>query len=250
MNPKTTLDGRVALVTGSAKRIGKTIVEHLHEAGARVAVHYRRSAGEAQALVDRLNADRPGSARCFAADLGNTAELTALADGVLGWADRLDILVNNASSFYPTPLGDVSEDDWNDLIDSNFKGPLFLSQACLPALRAARGTIVNIVDIHGQNPLRNHHVYSPAKAALGMLTRCLAKDLGPEVRVNGVAPGAILWPSEGEPTDGKSRILDAIPLKRAGAPEDVAGCVLYLVRDADYVNGQIVAVDGGRSAGW
>ncbi len=250
MNPQTTLDGRVALVTGSAKRIGRTIVEHLHGAGARVAIHYRRSGDEARALADALNAERPDSASCFGADLGNAAELGAVADGVIGWADRLDILVNNASSFYPTPIGGISEDDWNDLIDSNFKGPLFLSQACLPALKAARGTIVNIVDIHGQNPLRDHHVYSPAKAALGMLTRSLAKDLGPEVRVNGVAPGAILWPSEGEPTDGKAKILDAIPLKRAGTPEDVAGCVLYLVRDADYVNGQIIAVDGGRSAGW
>ena len=250
MNRQTTLDGRVALVTGSAKRIGRTIVEHLHGAGARVAIHYRRSADEARALADSLNADRPGSANCFEADLGSSAGLARLADGVLGWAERLDILVNNASSFYPTRIGSISEDEWNDLIDSNFKGPLFLSQACLPALEAARGTIVNIVDIHGQNPLRDHHVYSPAKAALIMLTRCLAKDLGPGIRVNGVAPGAILWPSEGEPTDGKARILDAIPLKRAGTPEDVAGCVLYLVRDADYVNGQIIAVDGGRSAGW
>ena len=250
MNSPTTLDGRVALVTGSAKRIGRAIAERLHGAGARIAIHYRRSADEARAFAESLNAKRPGSAQPIAADLGSTADLTALAEHVLGWAKRLDILVNNASSFYPTPIGSIAEDDWNELINSNFKGPLFLTQACLPALKAAGGSIVNIVDIHGQNPLRHHHVYSPAKAALAMLTRCLAKDLGPEVRVNGVAPGAILWPSEGEPAEDKATIVDAIPLKRAGAPEDVAGCVLYLVRDAGYVNGQILAVDGGRSAGW
>ena len=244
------LNNKVALVTGSAKRIGAEIVRTLHAHGARVAIHYRGSADDARALADELNTERDKSASVFQADLLDTPSLPALADAVLDWSGRLDILVNNASSFYPTPIGEITESAWDDLVGSNLKGPLFLSQACLPALKAARGVIINLVDIHGQRPLRNHHVYSPAKAGLAMLTRALAKDLGPEIRVNGVSPGAILWPSDGMTTDVKQAILDQIPLDRAGSPADIAGCVLYLVRDASYVSGQIIAVDGGRSAGW
>ena len=244
------LDGKLALVTGSARRIGATIVRTLHADGARVAIHYRGSAAEATALAAELNGARSDSAATFQADLVDTAALPALAERVLDWAGGIDILVNNASSFYPTPIGEITEDAWDDLVGSNLKGPLFLSQACLPALRKARGVIINLVDIHGQRPLRNHHVYSPAKAGLAMLTRALAKDLGPEIRVNGVSPGAILWPSDGMTADVKKSILEQIPLDRAGSPADIAGCVLYLVRDATYVSGQIIAVDGGRSAGW
>ncbi len=244
------LDNKVAFVTGSARRIGAEIVRTLHADGARVAIHYRGSADEARALADELNQAREDSAAVFRADLLDTPALPALADAVLDWAGRLDILVNNASSFYPTPLGEITESAWDDLMGSNLKGPLFLSQACLPALRETRGVIINLVDIHGQRPLKNHHVYSPAKAGLAMLTRALAKDLGPEIRVNGVSPGAILWPSDGMTTEVKQTILDQIPLDRAGSPADIAGCVLYLVRDATYVSGQIIAVDGGRSAGW
>ena len=244
------LDGKLALVTGSARRIGATIVRTLHADGARVAIHYRGSAAEATALAAELNDVRSDSAATFQADLVDTAALPALAERVLDWAGGIDILVNNASSFYPTPIGEITEDAWDDLVGSNLKGPLFLSQACLPALRKARGVIINLVDIHGQRPLRNHHVYSPAKAGLAMLTRALAKDLGPEIRVNGVSPGAILWPSDGMTADVKKSILEQIPLDRAGSPADIAGCVLYLVRDATYVSGQIIAVDGGRSAGW
>jgi pteridine reductase len=163
---------------------------------------------------------------------------------------RLDILVNNASTFYPTPLGTITEEQWHDLIDANLKAPLFLSQAALPHLRAARGVIVNIVDVHSQRPLRNHPVYGPAKAGLAMLTRSLAKDLGPEIRVNGVSPGAILWPEAGMPDKVRQTIIKEIALKREGEPGDIAGAVLYLVRDATYVTGQILAVDGGRSIGW
>ena len=244
------LDGKLALVTGSARRIGATIVRTLHADGARVAIHYRGSAAEATALAAELTGARSDSAATFPADLVDTAALPALAERVLDWAGGIDILVNNASSFYPTPIGEITEDAWDDLVGSNLKGPLFLSQACLPALRKARGVIINLVDIHGQRPLRNHHVYSPAKAGLAMLTRALAKDLGPEIRVNGVSPGAILWPSDGMTADVKKSILEQIPLDRAGSPADIAGCVLYLVRDATYVSGQIIAVDGGRSAGW
>ena len=244
------LDGKLALVTGSARRIGATIVRTLHADGARVAIHYRGSAAEATALAAELNGARSDSAATFQAELVDNAALPALAERVLDWAGGIDILVNNASSFYPTPIGEITEDAWDDLVGSNLKGPLFLSQACLPALRKARGVIINLVDIHGQRPLRNHHVYSPAKAGLAMLTRALAKDLGPEIRVNGVSPGAILWPSDGMTADVKKSILEQIPLDRAGSPADIAGCVLYLVRDATYVSGQIIAVDGGRSAGW
>ena len=245
-----TLDNKVALITGSAKRIGAEIARTLHAAGARIAIHYRGSVDEAEALAAELNAARENSAATFRADLLDTASLPAVAEGILDWAGRLDILVNNASSFYPTPLGSITEEHWDDLMGSNLKGPLFMSQACLPALKAANGVIVNIVDIYGQRPLADHHVYCPAKAGLAMLTRALAKDLGPEIRVNGVSPGAILWPSSGMTSEGKQKILDEVPLERAGSPADIAGCVLYLVRDAEYVSGQIIAVDGGRSAAW
>lgn len=250
MNHSKTLEGKTALVTGSARRIGAVIVRTLHGAGAQVAIHYRGSADEANDLAAELNALRPDSAAVFQANLNDTGRLPDLAKAVIDWGGRLDILVNNASSFYPTPLGTVTEEQWDDLVGSNFKGPLFMSQACLPALRETRGVIINLVDIHGQRPLKDHHVYSPAKAALAMLTRGLAKDLGPEIRVNGVSPGAVLWPSDGMTDDKKQAILDQVPLARPGSPEDIAGCVLYLVRDAEYVSGQIIAVDGGRSAGW
>ncbi len=249
MNNPNSLDGKVALVTGSARRIGAEIVRILHANGARVAIHYKSSAADADALAAELNALRTDSAATFAADIKAVSTLPALADAVVDWGGRLDILVNNASTFYPTPLGTVTEAQWDDLVGSNFKGPLFMAQACLPALKASEGVIINLVDIHGQRPLEDHHVYSPAKAALAMLTRALARDLGPEIRVNGVSPGAILWPSEGMSDARKKKILENVPLARPGAPGDIANCVLYLVRDASYVSGQIIAVDGGRSAG-
>ena len=250
MNSSAGLEGRVALITGAARRVGAEIATHLHRAGADVCIHYRRSAADADGLVARLNALRPDSAAAFQADLLDTASLPALIDAVTDWRGGLDILVNNASTFYPTPLGEITEADWDDLVGSNFKAPLFLSQAAAASLRERRGSIVNIVDIHAQRPLSKHVVYSPAKAGLAMLTRALAKELAPDVRVNGVSPGAILWPESDMSAATKASILDQVPLARAGAPGDIAGCVLYLVRDATYVTGQIVAVDGGRSIGW
>ena len=244
------LEGRVALVTGAARRVGAEIATQLHAAGADVAIHYRRSAEDAGNLVARLNAQRPDSAAAFRADLLDTASIPALVAAVSGWRGGIDILVNNASSFYPTPLGEITEAHWDDLVGSNFKAPLFLAQAAAASLRERGGNIVNIVDIHAQRPLRNHLVYSPAKAGLAMLTRALAKELAPEVRVNGVSPGAILWPESDMSDAIKASILDEVPLARAGSPQDIAGCVVYLVRDATYVTGQIVAVDGGRSIGW
>ncbi|MDJ0710054.1 MAG: pteridine reductase [Woeseiaceae bacterium] len=247
---ENTLDGKVVLVTGAARRIGAAIVTRLQQNGARVAIHYRGSADEAEALAAELNTDREDSATTLQADLLDTAALPNLIKQVVDWGGRLDVLVNNASTFYPTPVGEITEEHWTDLIGSNFKAPLFLSQAAAPHLRDDNGTIVNIVDIHSQRPLRNHPVYGPAKAALAMLTRSLAKDLAPEIRVNGVSPGAILWPEDGMSDAAQKTILQQVPLARAGDPSDIAGCVLYLVRDATYVTGQIIAVDGGRSAGW
>jgi pteridine reductase len=244
------LEGNVVLVTGAARRIGAAIVTRLHANGALVAVHYRGSAGEAERLVASLNERRADSAATFQADLLDNDEIRGLVADVVAWGGRLDGLVNNASTFYPTPVGEITDQDWNDLVGSNFKAPLFLSQAAVPHLRESRGAIINIVDIHAQRPLRNHPVYGPAKAALAMLTRSLAKDLAPRIRVNGVSPGAILWPEDGMNDAAKETILRQVPLERAGAPDDIAGCVLYLMRDASYVTGQIIAVDGGRSMGW
>ena len=244
------LDGRVVLVSGSARRIGAAIVTRLQENGARVAIHYRGSATEADGLAASLNEMRPDSARTFQADLLGHEAIPKLIADIVAWGGRLDGLVNNASTFYPTPIGKISEENWDDLVGSNFKAPLFLSQAAVPHLRESRGSIVNIVDIHAQRPLRDHAVYGAAKAALAMLTRSLAKDLAPEVRVNGVSPGAILWPEGGMTDEVQQTILRQVPLERPGEPEDIAGCVLFLLSDADYVTGQIIAVDGGRSIGW
>ncbi len=245
-----TLDGKRALITGAARRIGAVITERLHAAGAKVAIHYRSSDADAKELCNRLNDARPDSAEIFAAELNDTAGLAKLAEDVADWAGGLDILINNASSFYPTPIDSVTESQFNDLIGSNLKAPLFLSQAAWPYLKSSRGVIINLLDIHSRRPLKNHPVYASAKAGLSMLTLALARDLAPEVRVNGIAPGAILWPEEGITESVKENILNQVPLKRPGDPGDVADCVVYLVRNAAYVTGQIIAVDGGRSIGW
>ena len=244
------LSNKCALVTGSARRVGATIATKLHGAGADVAIHYRGSEQEAIDLCQKLNATRPDSAQAFQADLGSLDALHALADAVLGWRDPLDILVNNASTFYPTPLGSITEDDWDDLVGSNLKAPLFLSQALSSSLKESKGCIVNIVDIHANRPLRDHTVYGSAKAGLAMLTRSLAKDLAPDVRVNGVAPGAILWPQDGMSEETQALIVGQIPLARQGTPDDIARAVLFFANDAPYVTGQILAIDGGRSIGW
>ncbi len=243
------LNGEVILVTGAARRIGAAIVTRLHEDGAAVAIHYRSSAKDADELAARLNAVRPDSAATFQADLLDLQRIPALVAAVCDWHGRLDALVNNASTFYPTPVGSITEAHWDDLMGSNLKAPLFLSQAVTRELEKRRGAIVNIVDIHSDRPLRNHAVYGPAKAGLAMLTRSLAKDLAPSIRVNGVSPGAILWPEDGLSDAAQQSILRQVPLQRPGNPEDIADCVLYLLRDAEYVTGQIIAVDGGRSVG-
>jgi pteridine reductase len=240
-------DGAV-LITGAARRIGAAIARRLHAAGANVVLHCHRSRAEAERLRDELNAERGASSAVVQADLLETRNLPGLVEDAARAFGRLDALVNNASSFYPTPFGSIGEDEWKDLMGSNLRAPLFLSQAAAPLLREARGAIVNLIDIHAERPLKDFVVYSVAKAGLAGLTRALALELGPDVRVNGVAPGAILWPDGDEhfaPSE-KGRITAQTPLRRIGSPEDVAGAVKYLLFDAPFVTGQILAVDGGR----
>ncbi len=242
------LHGKAILVTGAARRVGSAIVRHLHAGGADVVLHYRAARAEADALAALLNATRPGSASVVQADLLNVAALTDLAAAALACHGRIDGLVNNASSFFPTVIGGIDEAAWNDLVGSNFKAPLFLSQALAPALRASGGAIVNITDVHAERPLRGYPLYSAAKGALLTLTRALAVELAPEVRVNAVAPGPILWPDDGQfDDDSRVEIVRHTLLKREGAPEDIAGAVSFLLT-ARYVTGQVINVDGGRTA--
>jgi len=245
-----TLDGKWALITGAGKRIGACTARTLHEAGAGIVVHYRSSQGPAEALTGKLNALRADSAIAVKADLLDTENLDVVLSEIVARIGRLDILVNNASSFYPTPLGSITEQQWDDLVGTNLKAPLFLSQAAELHLRDSGGVIINIIDIHAARPLRHHAVYGIAKAGLAMLTRSLARDLAPAIRVNGVSPGAILWPEDDMADSVKTNIIGQVPLRRAGEPDDIANCVLYLARDAGYITGQIIAVDGGRSIGW
>ena len=241
------LSGKVVMVTGAAHRVGAAIARRLHAAGMNLIIHYRHSAEAAAQLQDRLNAQRPGSATLLQADLHDSAAFKGLLAHVHGEWGRLDALVNNASSFYPTPVGSVDEDDWEDLVGSNLKAPFFLTQAAAPYLSEQGGSVVNIVDIHAERPLKDHPVYSIAKAGLVMLTRSLARELGPDIRVNAVAPGAILWPEQHMSPEVKAQIIDRTALKRQGDPADVAGAVHYLIADAPYMTGQVLTVDGGRS---
>lgn len=238
---------KTALITGAAARIGAQITRSLHAAGMNIIIHYRTSAEQANALRDELNLQRTNSAHTLQADLLDTPRLSTLVDQAAEVWGRLDVLVNNASSFYPTPVGDITEAHWDDLMGSNLKAPLFLSQAATPHLKQTQGCIINIVDIHGFRPMKEHPVYCAAKAGLAMLTQSLARELGPEIRVNGVAPGAIMWPaSELDPGIQKS-ILERTALKRQGCPEDIAKTVKFLVLEGDYITGQVIPVDGGRS---
>ena len=244
------LSGKAALITGAARRVGAAIARALHEAGADVLVHFRSSADDAAALAAELNAVRPGSAAIAEGDLLQTGQLPALVAAARSAFGGLDILVNNASTFYPTPMGDIAEIDWEDLVGTNLKAPLFLAQAAAPALHERRGLIINVADIHGLRPLRRYPVYSLAKAGLIMLTRALARELGPHVRVNAIAPGPVLWPEEGLDKALQEKITARTALKRLGSPEDVARSCLFFAAAAPYVTGQVLAVDGGRSIGW
>jgi pteridine reductase len=248
--PPGALTGKTALITGAARRVGAAIVRALHGAGASVVLHYRSSADDATALERELNAARAASARTVEGDLLEVAQLPGLVRAASAAFGGLDILVNNASTFYPTPLGDITLIDWDDLIGTNLRAPLFLAQAAAPLLHEARGLIVNLADIHGVMPLRRYPVYSVAKAGLIMLTRSLARELGPQVRVNAVAPGPVMWAEDGPDAALRERIVQRTALKRAGSPEDVARACLFFATEAPYVTGQILAVDGGRSIGW
>lgn len=243
------MQNQTALITGAAKRIGAEISRMLHAEGMNIAIHYRSSKGEAEELCNQLNALRSDSAILLQADLLKVADIEKLVQQAADYWGSLTALINNASTFYPTPVGSITEQHWDDLLGSNLKAPLFLSQAAAPYLKNTQGNIINIVDVHGFRPMKNHPVYCAAKAGLAMLTQSLAKELGPEVRVNGVAPGAILWPESNMEQDAKLReeILDRTALKRQGTPRDIAATVRFLIRDADYITGQVIPVCGGRS---
>ncbi len=238
---------KTALVTGGAKRIGATTVRLLHQEGYNVIIHCRLSRLAADSLAEELNNDRPDSAKVVQADLNDETIYNNLIEQAFTCWNRLDVLINNASSFYPTPIGTITLDDWHNLINSNMKAPLFLAQAAAPYLRKTQGNIINMVDVHAQRPMKEHPVYSAAKAGLAMLTLSLAKELGPDIRVNGVAPGAILWPENDMPEHTKKMILERTSLKKPGEPIDIAKTILFLIRDVDYITGQIIAVDGGRT---
>jgi len=242
------MQDRAVLVTGGARRIGAAIARRLHAAGARVILHCHHSREAADALADELERERSGSCAVVQADLLDFDHLPRLVETAARAFGRLDGLVNNASSFYATPFGKVGAREWDDLVGTNLRAPFFLAQAAARPLAAAQGAIVNIVDIHAERPLVDFSVYTIAKAGLAGLTRALAVELAPEVRVNGVAPGAILWPDEGRhfDPDERTRITATTPLARTGSPDDIAGAVKYLLFDAPFVTGQIVAVDGGR----
>jgi pteridine reductase len=241
------LAGRCVLVTGGARRVGAAIVRAMHDAGANVAIHFHQSGDDARALASELEAARARSTIAIAADIRELGSLAGLVDAVVQRFERLDVLVNNASSFYPTPVGTISLSQWDDLIDTNLRAPVFLSQAAAAELRKAQGCIINLADIHGQRPLKQHTVYSTAKAGLIMLTRSLAKEMGPEIRVNAIAPGPVLWPDDDLSAELKNEIVAKTALKRTGSPQDIARTALFLTAYAPYVTGQVIAVDGGRS---
>ena len=244
------LVNKTVLLTGAAKRLGAAIARAAHGEGANVAIHYRQSRAQAENLCAEFNGLRENSAIAVQADLLDTTTHARLIQETLAAFGRLDVLVNNASTFYATPLGAITEEQWKDLMGTNLKVPLFLSQAAAPALKASHGLILNMVDIHAQRPLRGHPVYSIAKAGLLMLTKSLARELGPEVRVNGIAPGPVMWPEHAMDQQLKDEIIGKTALKRSGSAEDIARTALFFMKDAPYVTGQILSVDGGRSISW
>lgn len=237
----------VALVTGAALRLGAATARALHARGWRLLVHCRQSREKADELAAELNVKRPQSCVVLQADLAQDSEVARLATEAKAVWSRVDALINNASSFYPTPVGSATAENWDELFSSNARAPFFLSQALAPELARQRGAIINMLDIHAERPLREHTLYSMAKAANAMMTKSLARELAPDVRVNGIAPGAILWPSTGSNTAMQEKVLAGIPLQRLGDPADIARTILFLLEEAPYITGQIIAVDGGRS---
>jgi pteridine reductase len=242
-----TLENKTILITGAAHRIGAHMTKTLHEQGANIVLHYRNSKTTAEVLQNELNTIRANSVFLVQGDLLKIETIDQIIQQAVAQAGQLDVLINNASSFYPTPVGSVSEQQWDDLIGTNMKAPFFLSQAAAPYLKKTRGCIVNIVDIHAERPLRQYPVYSMAKAGLVMMTRALACELGPEVRVNAIAPGAIMWPDNDMDEDTQEKIISRTFLKRKGDPHDIAKTAVFLIREATYMSGQVLTVDGGRS---
>jgi pteridine reductase len=237
----------VILITGAAKRIGAQIARTLHQAGYDLALHYRHSRNEMDALRSELEPLRPDSTIAIQGDLVDVAALPGIVEKCTSRFGRLDAVVNNASAFFPTPIGDATPEQWDELFASNARAPFFLAQAAASVLKKSSGCIVNIVDIYAQQPLARYPIYSMAKAALEMMTKSLARELAPEIRVNGVAPGAILWPDAGQVSTNQDHLVAKTPLQRTGSPEEIAKAVLFLIRDATFTTGQILKVDGGRS---
>lgn len=250
--PDSKTDNKVVLITGAAKRVGASIAELCHQQGMRLAIHYRESTQQAAMLCTRFNQQRPHSAIALAADLRNNDTLEPLISQVINEWGQLDVLINNASSFYPIPLAKVTPHVWEDVIASNLKAPFFLAQLAAPYLKKQQGCIINLVDIQAQRPLKHYSVYCIAKAGLVMLTKSLAKELAPEVRVNAIAPGVVLWPDDETEFHEATRekIVARTALKRAGTPQDIANTAVFLINYAHFITGQIITVDGGRSLGY
>ncbi len=243
------LQNKIVLITGGAKRVGASICRLLHANGANLMIHYRSSVNEARALQAELNLQRPNSVAIIQGDLLNLSVLPSLINETIKHFGKLDVLINNASSYYPTEIGDIQEEQWQDLMGSNLKAPLFLSQAAAVELRKQQGCIINITDMHVERPKKGYIVYSVAKAGLVTLTKSLAHELSPEVRVNAVAPGPVMWPEDNPQFDElyRQRVISQTLLKRIGEPNDIAKAVKFLIQDAPFITGQVIAVDGGRS---
>lgn len=246
---EASLQNKIVLITGGAKRVGASICRLLHANGANLMIHYRSSVNEARALQAELNLQRPNSVAIIQGDLLNLAALPSLVQETIKHFGHLDVLINNASSYYPTEIGEIKDEQWLDLMGSNLKAPLFLSQAAAVELRKQQGCIINITDMHVERPKKGYIVYSVAKAGLVTLTKSLAHELSPEVRVNAVAPGPVMWPEDNPQFDElyRQRVISQTLLKRIGEPNDIAKAVKFLIQDAPFITGQIIAVDGGRS---
>ena len=241
------LEDKVALITGGAHRIGAAMARVLHSQGMKIVIHYHTSEKAARALQEELHQARPESVMLVRGDLNNGERLAKnLVFETIESFDRLDVVINNASRFYPTSVSESTEEQWHDIIDTNLKAPYFLSQAAVAPLKKTNGCIVNIADVYGDRPLIGYPIYSIAKAGVIMLTKSLARELGPEIRVNAIAPGVILWPESNLDEMSKQRIISRTPLKRSGDPEDIARTALFLIRDAGFITGQVMVVDGGR----
>lgn len=235
------------MITGAARRVGAELVRHLHQADMDIILHYRSSEKDATNLADTLNMERTNSVKLLQGDLKEYKQIPKLTEQAVSHFGHVDVLINNASSFYPTDLNEIDDDIWEDLIGVNLKAPLFLTQAIAPHLKEVNGCIINIVDIHGDRPLKDYPVYCIAKAGLAMLTKSMARELAPEVRVNGIAPGAIMWPEVQHYESMHEEIISRTALKREGSPTDIASTALFLINHANYITGQIITVDGGRT---